>query len=369
MKLRTLGFVLLAAAIVALLVVAFFRLFEETSEEVRLPPKGAALYNPLYALERSLVRQGTAAQSRPRLDFPQMKLQPGDGIVLYSDPRLLGVEQSEALLDWVRRGGHLVVGMPDSDDGDPGALLEALSVESVGGGGRWGRIEQGRRKVIAHVLCGGQRFTWSEHEARLWWGEDTHGYVFARLPMGKGSVDVLSTLGFLGNRQIERREHWQLAHQVLAPALAGRIHLVYDADVPSFWRVMWRHAWAILVAAVLALVAWLFMRGQRFGPLLPAEAPDRRALLEHVQAAGEHAWRQGAARDLHAALRDAFLARLRRRDPMAAALQGDDRIAYLATKLAVDPARVRAALVPPPVFHAESFREAMASLIQLGLRL
>lgn len=368
-RLRVLGVVVLAAAVVALVFLGFSRLFEQTSEEVRLPPKGAALYNPLFGLERSLVRHGTVAHSQSRLDFDQMALQPGDGLVLYSDPRLVGKDQAEALLDWVRRGGHLVVGMPNSDDSEPGALLDALAVETVEGGWRCERIEQGRRKAIEHVLCGGQRFTWREHEAHLWWGEDEHGYVFARLPLGKGSVDVLSTLAFLGNRQIERREHWQLAYQLLAPALEGRVHLVYNADVPSFWRVSWRHAWAILIGAVLALVAWLAMRSQRFGPLLPAEAPDRRALLEHVQAAGEHAWRQGAARELHAALRDAFLARLRRRDPLAAAMQGDERIHYLATKLAVDPARVRNALVPPPVFHAESFREAMASLIQLGLRL
>lgn len=368
MKARALAFALLAVAVLGAAVFGASRLFEEHSREIRLPPKGAALYNPLFALERTLVHQGTVAQSRPRLDFAQMQLRPGDGVVLYSDPRLLGKSQSDSLLAWVRGGGHLVVRVPEGDDA-PGALLDALSVEAVAGGWRCERIEQGRQRSIRQVLCGGQRFTWSEIEARLWWGEDDNGYVFARLPVGKGSVDVLSTLDFLGNRRIEQREHWQLAHQVLAPALAGRIHLVYNADVPSFWRVLWQHAWAILIGAVLALVAWLFMRGQRFGPLLPAAAPDRRALLEHVQAAGEHAWRHGAARELHVALRDAFLARLRRRDPMAAALQGEVRIDYLASKFSVDPARIRNALVPPPVFHAETFREAMASLIQLGLRL
>src|SRR3546814_3831009 len=75
--------------------------------------------------------------------------------------------------------------------------------------------------------------------------------------------------------------------------------------------------------ALLALAAWLWMRTQRFGPRLPSPEPARRALLEHVQASGEHLWRYGRASALYAAVREVFMARLRRRDPLAAALDID----------------------------------------------
>lgn len=366
---RNLAFVLGAAVIVAGLVMTFRYFFEPVEREIRMPPKGPALVNPLYGLERSLVRRGTPTQSHARFDLAPMALRAGDGLVLYADPQWLPKPQAEALLAWVRGGGHLVLGMPADPEIEAGTLLDALSVEAFDGDWRCQRVVKGRKNSTESLLCGGQRFTWTDGDARLAWGDDAHGFAFARFTLGKGSVDVLSDLDFLTNGQIERRVNWQLAYQVLAPALDGRMHLVYDADMPPFWRVLLNDAWAIVAGGVLALVAWLAMRSQRFGPLLPVRSGDRRALLEHVQAAGEHAWRRGAARDLHAALRDAFLARLRRRDPMGFALQGDVRIDYLAKKLAVDPARIRTALIPPPVFHAESFREAMASLIQLGLRL
>ncbi len=366
---RRLGFALIGVVIVAALAFAVRALFEPYDTEIRLPPKGNALFNPLYGLERSLVRHGTPTQSHARLDLARLSLRPGDGLVLVADPQQLPKTQAEALLAWVRSGGHLVIGMSDELNEDPGPIFSALSIASFDDDWRCERLQQGRKKNAVPLLCGGQRFEWKQGSPRLAWGVADHGYSFARFALGRGSIDVLSELDFMSNRQIERDVNWQLAYQVLAPALSGHMTLIYEVEAPTWWQVVFARGWALLAGAVLALLAWLLMRSQRFGPLLPVEAQARRALLEHVQAAGEHAWRRGAARELHAALRDAFLARLRRRDPMAIALHGDQRIDYLAKKLAVDPARVRTALVPPPVLHAESFREAIASLIQLGLRL
>ncbi len=366
---RGLGIAMIVLVIVGLVVFGARTLFEPFDSEIRLPPKGKALFNPLYGLERSLIRRGTPTQSHARLDMTQLALRPGDGLVLVADPQQLPKVQADALLAWVRGGGHLVIGMSDELNDDPGPIFSVLSITQFDEDWRCERLQHGRKKNAVQLLCGGQRFEWSEGTPRLSWGDSDHGFVFARFAQGQGSIDVLSELDFLSNREIERDVNWQLAYQVLAPALNGRMSLIYEVEAPTVWDVLLDRGWAILAGAGLALLAWLLMRSQRFGPLLPVEPVARRALLEHVQAAGEHAWRRGAARELHAALRDAFLARLRRRDPMALALQGELRIDYLAKKLAVDPARIRTALIPPPIFHAESFREAIASLIQLGLRL
>ncbi len=366
---RGLSITLIVLVILGVGVFAARTLFEPFDSEIRLPPKGNALFNPLYGLERSLIRLGTPTQSHARLNLAQLSLRPGDGLVLVADPQQLTKAQAESLLAWVRTGGHLVIGMSEELNDDPGPIFSALSITLFDDDWRCERLQQGRKKKAVSLLCGGQRFKWSKGTPRLSWGDADHGFVFARFAQGRGSIDVLSELDFLSNREIENDVNWQLAYQVLAPALNGRMSLIYEVEAPTVWQVLFDRGWALLVGAGLALFAWLLMRSQRFGPLLPVAPVARRALLEHVQAAGEHAWRHGAARELHAALRDAFLARLRRRDPMAHALQGELRIDYLAKKLGVEPARVRTALIPPPIFHAESFREAMASLIQLGLRL
>ncbi|HMB56288.1 MAG TPA: DUF4350 domain-containing protein [Arenimonas sp.] len=371
-------FPLLIVAVIAVAVTAFLVLFEQVPQTLRSPPTGAGRYNPLYALERSLVAHGIDAHSHRRLELAAMKLQPGDGLLLYTDPRLLSQAQAAAVLAWVDNGGHLVVTMPPNDGGKPGALLEDIGVSAFGydedaGGLASSSCESltmNRGASARDMLCSDSRFLPPKNGVLATWGNDERGYAYARFARGRGSVDVLADLDFLDSDHLDRDLNWQLAYQVLAPAFPkGRLHLVYNADVPSFWRIVLAHGWQVLLGLALMIATWIAMRSQRFGPLQPAAAPPRRALLEHVQAAGEHAWRRGAARGLHAALRDAFLARLRRRDPMAIALQGEARIDYLAKKLDTSTLRVRNALVPPPIFHAESFREAMATLIQLGLRI
>ncbi|KFN44141.1 DUF4350 domain-containing protein [Arenimonas oryziterrae] len=358
------------ALILALAIAAFLYFFEKVSDEIRLPPRGAALYNPLFALERTLVAQGVVATSLPRLDLDAMQLRAGDGLVLYADPRRLTPAQVQALVAWIEAGGHLIVGLPDIEEGRFGDLLDRFGIAPTERNWHCQKLLIDPTKEPASVLCAMHRFELPADGALVAWGDRDNGYGYARLQRGRGTVDLAAELDFLSNYQLDELPQQRLAHQVLAPSLhGGRVFLIYDASVPSFWRLLMTHGWAALAGLGLMIALWIWMRSQRFGPLLPVEAADRRALLEHVQAAGEHAWRRGAARELHAALRDFFLARLRRRDPMAIALQGEARIDYLAKKLDLDATRIRNALVPPPTFHAESFREAMAMLIQMGLRL
>ncbi|KLD68954.1 hypothetical protein Y886_43930, partial [Xanthomonas hyacinthi DSM 19077] len=87
----------------------------------------------------------------------------------------------------------------------------------------------------------------------------------------------------------------------------------------SLWRTLFTRGWPAWLPALLMLLAWLWSRTQRFGPLLASPAGDRRSLLEHVRASGEHLFRYGKAALLYTAMRQAFLTRLRRRAPLAAA--------------------------------------------------
>mgnify|MGYP002759541997 FL=1 len=119
---------LLLTALVALW---FVRSFEKASEEITLPAYGEPTYNALYALREALIRDGSKAETRRKLDLPAMQLQPGDTVLMLDDPRLLTPAQVEGLLDWVQFGGHLLLRAPDADedlDGDDQGLLERLGV-------------------------------------------------------------------------------------------------------------------------------------------------------------------------------------------------------------------------------------------------
>jgi hypothetical protein len=109
---------------------------------------------------------------------------------------------------------------------------------------------------------------------------------------------------------------------------------------------------------------------QRFGPAFAAPTLERRSLLEHITASGELAYRYGYAHLLYDAARNAFLARLRRRDPQAAALQGEPQLMLLGERFKDVPAsEIRDALLPPFANDHTAFRTRIATLIRLRNRL
>jgi len=85
-------------------------------------------------------------------------------------------------------------------------------------------------------------------------------------------------------------------------------------DSPSLWEWLLQHAWPVLLAAALLLLAWLARIVPRFGPLEPEAPPVRRSLLEHLRASGRYVWSRGDAGVLIDALRErVWRSALRRR--------------------------------------------------------
>ena len=66
---------------------------------------------------------------------------------------------------------------------------------------------------------------------------------------------------------------------------------------------------------------------------------------------------------------DAVLARLRRRDPLAAAMEGDTRAALLAPRTGLAPREIRATLDTRPPAGLSEFRHRIARLAALRKRL
>ncbi len=369
---------LIAMAVLLLAGVAvmwFLRSYQRVCEQATLPAYGEPSFNPLFALRETLRRDGVDAETRRTLDLPAMHLQPRDTVLLLDDPRQLAPAQVEQLVDWVEYGGHLLLRMPKADDTLDGeqTLFDRFGIVPDEAAPRcqpW-RV-QGQEEH--QEFCAGNRFTLGgSARAELRWGDasdDTLAY--ARLRYGSGRVDVLADMDFLRNGQDDKDTglrdppHRDLARLVLAPNYGkGRMHLVYAAEAPSLWRTVLQRGWPIWLPLLLALLAWLWMRAQRFGPLLPSPRQERRSLLEHVRASGEHLHRYGKSPLLYDAVRQSFLARLRRRAPLAAALAGDAQLQAIADHLRWPPERVRLALQVPPSRDDAALRERIALLIQM----
>lgn len=368
--------------------------FERVEREVDLSPRGEAAYNPLYALKLALRASGVQVRSRQRLQLDAVPPGRHDTLLLLGDPRTLSDAEVAHLLAWVEGGGHLLVrtpGQEGSGSAPSGALLDALQlqrlsshrcmqlaaptgtggtqVDAQGADGRGANGEDDDRGSGATALCG-TSFTLLGVEPVHAWGDLDAGYVYARIARGQGTVDLLAGFGPLTNNHLEAPASALLARQLLQPGWKqGTVHLVYAASMPPLWRLLLGRAWMAWLPALLALAAWLWMRSQRFGPALPSPEPARRALLEHVQASGEHLWRYGRGAALYAAVHAAFLARLRRRDPLAAALEGPAQAQAIARRTGAPAAEVARALQPPRPSDGAEFRNRIAFLLQLRQQL
>ncbi|RPE79917.1 DUF4350 domain-containing protein [Vulcaniibacterium tengchongense] len=347
----------------------WLRTYERVEETVDLPPGPELRRNPLHVLLLALRADGVRAQARPRLQLERHPPAPGDTVLLYGDPRSLRAREAAALLAWVERGGHLLLRTPPPGPLDPEApvpVLDALGLAPMLAPPACTGLRV--RGEGGHVeFCRGRRFTAPDAGApRLAWASPEGGYVYMRLAHGAGTVDVLADFDYLGNAALKEPTHIALARQLLAPNYrGGTVHLIYDARMPSFWATLLRQHWMAWAPLLLALLGALWARAQRFGPLLEPAPRERRSLLEHVEAAGAHAYRYGYGHLLHAAAREAFLARLRRRDPRAAALAGETQAALLAERFGLPPAQIRDALATPfPHDHA-GFRQRVATLVRL----
>ncbi|HVK51544.1 MAG TPA: DUF4350 domain-containing protein [Pseudoxanthomonas sp.] len=378
------GLAVVVALLIAVGVIWFRQNFHQVEQSLPLPPKGEASYNPLYLLKKSLQADGVTVNARQRLALENHPLAPHDTLLLFNDPRVLSVDQQDALLEWVDAGGHLIVRTPllGEDDEITIGLFEEIGVFLTN------ESECATLNVDAlnpiKEFCGRRRFKLHEVEPELSWGDLKAGYVFARLAHGDGHVDVLAGLDALENGDVEQNDddkliptdglrevqHQAFARQLLAPNYKrGTVHLIYAAEMPSLLRLLLTSYWMVWLPLLLALLGWLWSRMRRFGSELPAPEMARRSLLEHVRASGDHIYRHGRGVLLYLAVRQAFFARLRRRDPVAAALTGDAQAELIAKRFGLTTAAVRNALQTPSSHERAHFRERISLLIELRNRL
>lgn len=380
-----------ATLVLGLIVTAFLLTFHRVEREIDLPPRGEARYNPLFALKKTLQARGIETATRADLNLPAMALAPHDLLLLDVDVRNIPAAQVGPIMDWVERGGHLAFRLPQGDEGRPGELLDTLSLGVTKEFGCLSWSERGTPRATpadvsaaaeaaaapdeddeaggGGMFCTQYRFTTdSEYESDFdWlWGNSEQGFLFGRHPWGEGDILVAAEFDFLHNDALERAGNPELIWQLIGPALGeGRAFLIYATETPPWHVLLVRQGWYVLLPLVIALLGWLWAQSQRLGPVLPLAARHQRALLAHVQAAGEFAFARHRGAALHAAVLRAFRQRLRRRDPVAAALALDPLVQTLSERHQIPASRVRQALQPQELARPEHFVAAIRTLMHL----
>lgn len=389
----------------------FYSTFRYVEKEVPLPPRGEARYNPFYAVAESLRELGHEVESRAYLQWDDMAPGRHDVLLLASPLSSLTEAQIWQVQDWMYEGGRVLFAAPATQSEHESDLLDELGIEVNSGDYqcfKWRHLTDEQSAEVCSNLrleYPHEDMIWSlayqrrsdasalplvelldereedaddsadlarrqsgnkQADARAKAEKKSLGLFAVKASYGEGEWIALASLKPLTRKALEKPANAALAWQLLGPWLGeAKIHVVYAVEMPAAHVLLVRYGWPVLVPLLLALLGWLWMRSQSLGPLIPLPQGDRRALLEHIDAAGQFAFREQQIEPLYAECRRRFDHQLQKEHPTLAALDLHDQIQALAARWQLDPKAVAQALNPQDLGRADQFVLAIRTLNQM----
>lgn len=318
-----------------------YEVVEDVSEKARR--------NPFLAMQRFLTRYGYSVEINRRSTGLDTHPAEHDTIMLEFSQELFSETRTRKLLEWITRGGHLVLEIVPSEDGIPeNELLDPLEL----------RVHEKETEPVAgqehmQLQAGAQALAIDPGLVEEDWLEDGSGSAetwraegvpaVLRYRLGEGRLTLIPTLDQWTNEHIGQHDHAAFLLEVLG-TLRGKLWVFVNVKLDSLLEIIWRHAKLTVIALMLTIGLVLWGLYNRFGPLTIPEYRRRRSLGEHVQAMANFAWRHGRAASLLASARLQLRQRAELRHPGFQHLQPSEQCAWLAERIHVSPETVRHAL-------------------------
>lgn len=357
--------VVVAAAAIAIL---FPRYFEKVTDTI---PTGASLEaqrNPYLGATRFLERLDITVNSELRYadlvdrssgdntqadqEFPG----PQDTLVMTYSYVLENPTFHEPIIDWIRKGGHLVLELrrfPDKGEDSTSAFEDFLQV-SLDYKDFFEINDQALTEV--EIWADGEildvNFTPYSHlvteredlQLDFW---DDNGSHLVEFTEGKGVVTVLSDMEIWDNEHIADYDHAAFFAHLLAER-SGKVFFILETDMPSLWSLIWMRG-PEAASAFLILISLLIWRlYNRFGPVVTLSDNIRRSLREHLQASGRFLWQHRLSDQLLEQVRDELRQHLETRHPQWRSKNEQDQAIWLAEKADLDEQAVATALRDNP---------------------
>lgn len=178
--------------------------------------------------------------------------------------------------------------------------------------------------------------------------------------VGAGGITITSDNTIWSNRRIDCHDHayalWSLANH------NGRVWFLSNQDAPSLAAILWRNAPYGVLAALLALLLWLWAKSQRFGPIFVNKETARRSLAEHIFASAMLLWRNQQHPQLLTVLRQQIFTRLVQQHPQLAQADKQQRSVFLQELTGIDLAAIQRALYAEDLHQPQDFANAIAHL-------
>lgn len=321
---KILGFLILS-----LFLAACQRKGHYENEEVVLGYRGKARLNPYLAAERYFSQHLKVPVKASR---SLMDLDDETAVVTMPASFLSTKVMGQRILDWVNEGGTLILllegGESRYDDFSksplgthfnkddlvemelPGLDLilaeTELTVEkSEFEMKKGGENDPGERSWHEEVVTMGETDFLLEQEgtnAFLGSGED-EAWPIVSADKGEGIIFFLASARPLRSAYLDRADHLDFLAAMIGDEPFGGVLFLYGEGF-SFWSLLWRHGWRLLVAALVLLVFWLWLRLPRFGPRLEEARADDRQYDELLVAGGRFLWKRKAVVPLLLPLRE-----------------------------------------------------------------
>lgn len=342
------GSLVLAGIVLVCLALAlswFFSNFEQRTEKEAIGFQGKARRDRWLAAERMLQNMGakaSAVQSLPELDG----LPNSATLILPNSRQALSPKSRRSLLNWVNRGGRLIVEAEPAYQPDP--LLDAFGVRrKIVNATESTKVDEDSprgREIIEIALppeMAPVRALMDRHldlqanKPIARFGGKANAVLL--LQVGRGHVLALNDLEAFSNRSIGALDHAEFLWRIVqVDNGASAVFFFSDPKKLSLADWLRANAWAPLAGGALFLVLWLWGAAPRLGPVEPDPERSRRRLLDHLRASGRFLWAHDGAQLLVDAARDACMRRIARAHPDLLAAPETEREARTAELLGLD---------------------------------
>ena len=178
--------------------------------------------------------------------------------------------------------------------------------------------------------------------------------------IGAGSITITSDNYVWANSRIDCHDHAYGLWRLINPN--GRVWFLVNQDAPSLAAILWRNASYGVLAALIALVLWLWAKSLRFGPILIVEQTGRRSLAEHIYAGAMLLWRKQEHPQLLQLLRKEILDRLNEQHPHLHQASNKQRIEFLQELTGLTQTDIQQALFADGLHQPQEFAAAIAHL-------
>jgi hypothetical protein len=308
MRRERLAWVAVTGAAIALLIwVATHTYWAEV--KVPMPPKGEAVTNPFYVVERFAQALGARAEWNRGLTLP-----PANGVVFISawDWDLTS-DRRQRIEQWVQAGGRLVVdksliNSTDSFEKWSGIGQEATethqrrALPGRQAAARCYTLDESGDSQNRYSVCGMDATSTLKTTRRASWtlGRVPWGLQAVRVTVGRGSVTLINGTPFV-ERGLFDDDNGRLFVAATQLRRGDEIHFFSESDHASLLELAWQLGWPVLCLLMVLIALALWRNSARFGPLAAPADIARRSLAEQIRGTGQFTVRVGGGESLHGA--------------------------------------------------------------------